>query len=121
MNGSDKMNKKELMKILDQYNDEDLVFIEDGLEDFVVEDVYKDAQGQILIVKGEEADELPAPIVKSDPKVEDTPKPVKIHAVTLADKCGGCRFFDTSKKYCSEHGITRAFEDDKCKSWRYFA
>lgn len=50
----------------------------------------------------------------------EQPKPVKIHAVSLAEKCGGCRFYETKTKYCREHGITRAFEDDKCDSWRYF-
>ncbi|AGY48296.1 hypothetical protein Slash_7 [Bacillus phage Slash] len=50
-----------------------------------------------------------------------TPQPVKIHAVSLAEKCGGCRFYDTKQKYCNEHGITREFEDNKCNSWRYFA
>ena len=114
------MNKKELMKILDQYNDEDLVFIEDNLTDFVVEDVYKDAQGQIVFVKGEEADELPAPIVKSDPKTEDKPK-LQLMMVNLSDVCGGCRFYDTKHKTCGEHGIKREFKDKKCNDWRYFA
>ncbi|AKA61433.1 hypothetical protein CPT_Stahl5 [Bacillus phage Stahl] len=56
-------------------------------------------------------------VIERDPV---KPKPVKIHAVTLAEKCGGCRFYDTKQKYCNEHGITRAFEDNKCSSWRYF-
>jgi hypothetical protein len=125
MNGRDKMNRKIVFTIRFKKGDNESITcpIDGDLE--TVEIVAK-AQAKHYLNDFSDAksvsymivDVVKYGVVEADP-IET--KPIKIHAVSLADKCGGCRFYDTKQKYCNEHGITRAFEDDKCSSWRYFA